>query len=37
MFTLRLLSICIEYGLETRFANRDEVIVLEFYIQLIGN
>ena len=31
------LTICIEYGLETWLANRDEIIVLELVMQLIGN
>ena len=34
---LGLLSICIEYGLETLLANRDEIIVVELDMQLIGN
>jgi len=37
MFNLSLLSICIEYGLQTWPANRDEIIVLELDMQLIGN
>jgi len=37
VFTLGLLSICIEYGLETWTANRDEIIVLELDMQLIRN
>ena len=37
MFTLCLLSICIEYGLEKFLANRGEITVLEVDMQLIGN
>jgi len=37
MLTAGLLSICIEYGPETWLANRDEVIVFELDMQLIGN
>ena len=37
MFNLGLLSICIEYGLQTWPANRDEIIVLELDMQLIRN
>jgi len=37
MFNLGLLSICIEYGLQTWPANTDEIIVLELHMQLIGN
>jgi len=37
VFTLGLLSICIEYGLETWVANRDEIIVLELDMQLMCN
>jgi len=37
VFTLRLLSICIEYGLEKWLTNKDEITVLEVDMQLIGN
>ena len=37
VFTLGLLSICIEYGLETWLTNRDKIIVLELDMQHIGN
>jgi len=37
VFALGLFSICIEYGLETWLAKRDEIIVLKLDMQLIGN
>jgi len=37
VLTLVLLSICTEYGLETWPANRDEIIVLDLYTQLLCN
>jgi len=36
VFTLGLLFICIEYGLETWLTNRDEIIGLEIDMQIIG-
>jgi len=36
VYKLGFLSICIEYGLETYIAKRNEIIVLELNIQIIG-
>jgi len=37
VFKIVLLSICVEYELETWLANRDEIIILELDMQLVGN